>query len=145
MSINVYNCRKLPPQSGSSGIDKQLCLISWSFCTIERRSVKSELYVLYFIYPRYIKTCFAILSSVKLGSIKELPAFSCQEIKESEGDYYLSGYYWLKPDNSSKTLPSYVYCAMPSRGEIFQTVVFSYKSLSLNAVTSWRETYTYRM
>ncbi|KAL9974939.1 hypothetical protein ACROYT_G012048 [Oculina patagonica] len=45
-----------------------------------------------------------------LGSIPELPAQSCQEIKESEGKDTISSKYWLDPThNGTEAL---VYCAM---------------------------------
>ncbi|XP_022804268.1 microfibril-associated glycoprotein 4-like [Stylophora pistillata] len=37
-----------------------------------------------------------------LGSIKELPARSCQEIKASEGKNAIYGRYWLDPTNTGK-------------------------------------------
>ncbi|XP_078382666.1 uncharacterized protein LOC144665310 isoform X2 [Oculina patagonica] len=41
-----------------------------------------------FYMKRFIKR-------VRLGSISELPAKSCKEIKSSEGEDMISGYYWL--------------------------------------------------
>ena len=50
-----------------------------------------------------------------LGSIPELPALSCQEIKLSEGKNSISKKYWLDPTNvgSSKL----VYCDMNLGGK----------------------------
>ena len=50
-----------------------------------------------------------------LGSISELPALSCQEIKSSEGEDSISKNYWLDPTNvgSSKL----VYCDMNLEGK----------------------------
>ena len=50
-----------------------------------------------------------------LGSIPELPALSCQEIKLSEGEDSISKKYWLDPTNvgSSKL----VYCDMNLGGK----------------------------
>nr|XP_058971268.1 uromodulin-like [Pocillopora verrucosa] len=45
-----------------------------------------------------------------LGSIPELPALSCHEIKASEGKYTISGKYWLDPTRKGKA--KLIYCDM---------------------------------
>ena len=53
--------------------------------------------------------------AVPLGSIEEVPAASCQEIKASEGASVVSGNYWLdsiKPDQVTL-----VFCDMHTGGE----------------------------
>ncbi|XP_066022870.1 uromodulin-like [Pocillopora verrucosa] len=45
-----------------------------------------------------------------LGSIPELPALSCHEIKASEGKYIISGMYWLDPTCKGKA--KLIYCDM---------------------------------
>ncbi|XP_022801504.1 fibrillin-3-like, partial [Stylophora pistillata] len=47
---------------------------------------------------------------VPLGSIVELPALSCQEIKASEGKDAISNKYWLNPTGNGKT--RLMYCDM---------------------------------
>ncbi|XP_066022761.1 uromodulin-like [Pocillopora verrucosa] len=45
-----------------------------------------------------------------LGSIPELPALSCHEIKASEGKHTISGKYWLDPTRKRKA--KLIYCDM---------------------------------
>ena len=52
--------------------------------------------------------------SAPLGSILELPALSCQEIKASEGNYTISDKYWLDPAATGKAV--LVYCDMNLEG-----------------------------
>ena len=54
------------------------------------------------------------LSSVRLGTIPEMPAESCQEIKASEGEYAVDGMYWLHFLEIVKTVPAY--CDMRTGG-----------------------------
>ena len=42
-----------------------------------------------------------------LGSIPELPADSCREIKASEGAQAVSGNYWLDPEKNRNPLKAY--------------------------------------
>ncbi|PFX16148.1 Fibrillin-2, partial [Stylophora pistillata] len=51
---------------------------------------------------------------VPLGSISELPAYSCREIKASEGGQVVSGNYWL--DSSRSGNPILAYCDMKTEG-----------------------------
>lgn len=51
---------------------------------------------------------------VPLGSISELPAYSCREIKASEGGQVVSGNYWLDSIRSGK--PILAYCDMKTEG-----------------------------
>lgn len=41
------------------------------------------------------KSLVTFFSPVRLGSIPELPAKSCKEIKSSEGEDLVSDYYWI--------------------------------------------------
>ena len=66
----------------------------------------------------YHNSCIFFLSvygiQVPLGSIPELPAHSCQEIKASEGKDTISSKYWLDPAaNGAAVL---VYCDMGVEG-----------------------------
>ena len=47
---------------------------------------------------------------VHLGSIPELPADSCREIKKSEGGQAASGYYWLDLEKNGESLK--IWCDM---------------------------------
>ena len=58
---------------------------------------------------------FILFFEVPLGSIRELPAMSCQEIKASEGEGTISDNYWL--DLADTGLPYLAYCNMTSAGE----------------------------
>ncbi len=49
-----------------------------------------------------------------LGSVPELPADSCEEIKASEGGHTLSGNYWLEVKKSGN--PFKAYCDMTTDG-----------------------------
>ena len=50
-----------------------------------------------------------------LGSISDLPALSCREIKASEGKDTISGKYWLDPTSSGKAV--LIYCDMINEGK----------------------------
>ena len=49
-----------------------------------------------------------------LGSIPELPADSCKEIKASEGEAVVSGNYWLDLEKDGN--PLNLYCDMTTDG-----------------------------
>jgi len=51
---------------------------------------------------------------VSLGSIPELPADSCKEIKASEGKAVVSGNYWLDLEKNGN--PLNLYCDMTTEG-----------------------------
>lgn len=51
----------------------------------------------------------AFSSLVPLGSIRDLPARSCKEIKSSEGSEMVSGRYWMYPSLTPGEV-SLVYC-----------------------------------
>ena len=53
--------------------------------------------------------------TVRLGSIPELPAVSCKEIKASEGGQAVSGRYWFDSITPGKTVLAY--CDMEKEGE----------------------------
>ena len=57
---------------------------------------------------------FFFLIQVPLGSIPELPAHSCQEIKASEGKDTISSKYWLDPTANGTAI--LVYCDMELEG-----------------------------
>ena len=52
---------------------------------------------------------------MRLGSIQDLPAESCKEIKASEGEWAANGNYWLRFLDIEKTLLAY--CDMEKEGE----------------------------
>ena len=52
-----------------------------------------------------------------LGSIPELPAHSCQEIKASEGKDTISSKYWLDPTATGTAV--LVYCDMDLEGKLY--------------------------
>ena len=54
-------------------------------------------------YPEPVGLIFFIFP-VPLGSISELPADSCAEIKTSEGEQAVSGNYWLDPLRSGTSI-----------------------------------------
>ena len=45
-----------------------------------------------------------IFTAAPLGSIPELPAMSCLEIKASEGNNTISGKYWLDPTGTGRAI-----------------------------------------
>ena len=51
-----------------------------------------------------------LLNPASLGSIPELPADSCKEIKASEGEAVVSGNYWLDFEKNGNPLK--LYCDM---------------------------------
>jgi len=48
--------------------------------------------------------CFLLYHAVPLGSIQELPAESCSEIKASEGNEMVNGDYWIYSDGNAHTI-----------------------------------------
>ena len=52
---------------------------------------------------------------VPLGSIPELPGYSCGEIKASEGEQTVSGKCWLDSTRSGSS--TVAYCVMKTEGE----------------------------
>lgn len=50
-----------------------------------------------------------------LGSVVELPAESCKDIKLSEDESAPSGTYWLNPLKSGKVVPAF--CDMNTEGK----------------------------
>ena len=53
---------------------------------------------------RLFFNCFFRYRAVPLGSIKELPAESCSEIKASEGNEMVNGDYWINSDGNGQTI-----------------------------------------
>ena len=58
--------------------------------------------------------------SVPLGSIQELPAETCDEIKRSEG-HAVSGKYWFSTVKSGTSVLAY--CNMKTNGEFGQLYI----------------------
>ena len=69
---------------------------------------------LYFINHLNPLNFSQFLSSVPLGSIPELPAKSCAEIKASEGEQAVNGHYWLDPYNTGKN--EWTNCYLETKG-----------------------------
>ena len=59
---------------------------------------------------------------VPLGSIPELSAASCKEIKASEGGEAVSGKYWFDLNKNGK--PVFVYCDMDTEGNFLKYVLW---------------------
>ena len=57
-------------------------------------------------------------TAAPLGSIPELPALSCLEIKASEGNDSISGNFWLDPTGTGKAV--LIDCDMASGGRSYQ-------------------------
>ena len=53
---------------------------------------------------QYFSNCFPLYHTVPLGSIQELPAESCSEIKASEGNEMVNGDYWIYSEGSGQTI-----------------------------------------
>lgn len=68
---------------------------------------------------RGILNFLILLFSVPLGSIPELPAETCKEIKASEG-HAVSKKYWLSTIKPWKSL--LVYCDMKTEGEVISKI-----------------------
>ena len=61
---------------------------------------------------------YVIISiAAPLGSIRELPALSCHEIKASEGKDTISNKYWLDPTGTGKA--ALLYCDMNMEGKSY--------------------------
>ena len=60
-----------------------------------------------------MKTCTFFFHPVPLGSIREVPAESCEEIKASEGEEALCKN-WLKPASSAES--TLVHCYLNTKG-----------------------------
>ena len=66
------------------------------------------------IYIFFLKSiCFLLI--VRLGSIPELPAKSCKEIKASEGEWAVNGNYWIHFLEIEKILLAH--CDMKKEGK----------------------------
>ena len=75
-----------------------------------------------------------IFTAAPLGSIPELPALSCHEIKASEGKYTISGKYWMDPTRKGKA--KLIYCDMVNEGRLLQLFYFvasyQYHEITIN-------------
>ena len=49
---------------------------------------------------------FLLYHAVPLGSIEQLPAESCSEIKASEGNEMVNGAYWIYSNGNTHTIPA---------------------------------------
>ena len=68
------------------------------------------------IYHFFLKSTYVVCNfAVSLGSLQEVPAASCKEIKASEGTGAVSGNYWL--DSIKADLAVLVPCDMGTGGE----------------------------
>ena len=70
---------------------------------------------------------------VPLGSIPELPAESCREIKASEGGQAVSGKYWFDDKETGKSVLNH--CDMDTEGNFLKYTlryVFSFELKWLN-------------
>ncbi len=83
-------------------------------------SLRAECFSIYFI----IMFFFFFLPPVPLGSIPELPANSCTEIKASEGGKVVSGKYWF--DSIILGQIVLAHCDMEAEGEITKLLYFFY-------------------
>lgn len=63
----------------------------------------------------YLISCFFFFFSVPLGSIPELPAESCREIKASEGQVATGGKYWMSTIKPGMSV--FAHCDMKTGGE----------------------------
>ena len=68
-----------------------------------------------FFFVTFIATENVIFIAVPLGSIAELPALSCHEIKLSEGKDTISKMYWFDPTSTGKA--ELLYCDMKLEGK----------------------------
>ena len=66
------------------------------------------------MFLTFIQLKCNISISVPLGSIRELPAKSCKEIKASEGGQAVSGNYWLDSTTSGNSILAR--CNMKTKG-----------------------------
>ena len=66
------------------------------------------------IFLTFIQPKRNISISVPLGSMRELPAESCKEIKASEGGQAVSGNYWLDSTRSGNSILAR--CDMRTKG-----------------------------
>ena len=82
-----------------------------------RKAIIEDLLTLYFINHLNPLHFSQFLSSVPLGSIPELPAKSCAEIKASEGEQAVNGHYWLDPYNTGKN--EWTNCYLETKGLFF--------------------------
>ena len=62
--------------------------------------------------------CFLFFFSVRLGTIAELPAETCHEIKSSEGQA-TSGKYWFSTIKTGTSILAY--CDMETEGDLSYT------------------------
>ena len=75
--------------------------------------VMNKVYLLLdFLFVRFLEAkvllrdllSFLFYLTVPLGSIQELPAESCSEIKASEGNEMVNRDYWIYSDENTKTI-----------------------------------------
>ena len=72
-------------------------------------------------------------TAAPLGSIPELPALSCLEIKASEGNDSISGNFWLDPTGTGNAV--LIDCDMASGGKVLSVLFeLSYEVMFVNAL-----------
>ena len=86
------------------------------------------------IYLWKLSLTEAYFPPAALGSIPELPAESCTEIKASEGEEASSGKYWF--DSISPQASVLAYCNMDTEGESSDTCTDSKLTSSVSS-TKW--------
>jgi hypothetical protein len=74
-----------------------------------------DFYLLSHSKDHSLLTSIFYLSTVRLGTIPDLPAESCKEIKASEGEYAVNGKYWFHFLEIEKILLAY--CDMKTGGK----------------------------
>lgn len=110
---NMFNKTIVPYQYGhqiNSGSTPCLHHITWP----QIKSLSHPILLSFSIYHHTWRFIFLFISPVPLGSIPELPAESCAEIKASEGEGLVSGTVWLDPTNSGKAVVAR--CHMETKG-----------------------------
>ena len=95
--------------------------------------INSKTYVRVLVKIKLVlNNCF--WPSVPLGSIQELPAKTCDEIKRSEG-HAVSGKFWFSTIKSGTSVLAY--CNMDSNGEFSQFYIYFYDSMALHSGWFW--------
>ena len=83
------------------------CILTMLHSHITRSNANLSLALSLSLFPSHRHTwrfIFLFIFPVPLGSIPELPAESCAEIKASEDERVASGIVWLDPTNSGKAV-----------------------------------------
>ena len=105
--MGLYNAVACLETRGANLVD---CKKSGAPCCHSNMAEKQRQNIL----KNQLYTCTYIFISAPLGSIPELPAQSCQEIKASEGKDTISDKYWLDPAGNGTAV--LIYCDMNLAG-----------------------------